>query len=193
MTNIIKFFKKYEFDFWFKYLIILFLFILIFISIILFSFNNNYYLGVFFINNTSMRIFTNNVNSFKRNYRISKSKIPSEELSSNLKSILYGLILGDLYCQKQTPKSNVRLTFVECYLHKEYIIHLFQLFEIYCNSSYIIRSTFDKRTNKYYENIYFNTMTSPIFNEFYDLFYKDGKKIIPKNIGELLTPISLAY
>jgi hypothetical protein len=36
-------------------------------------------------------------------------------------------------------------------------------------------------------------MTSPIFNEFYDLFYKDGKKIIPKNIGELLTPISLAY
>lgn len=27
----------------------------------------------------------------------------------------------------------------------------------------------------------------------YNLFYVDGKKVLPSNIGELLTPLSLAY
>jgi len=39
----------------------------------------------------------------------------------------------------------------------------------------------------------FNTNTLPIFNEFYELFYLEGKKVVPKNIGDLLTPIGLAY
>jgi hypothetical protein len=34
----------------------------------------------------------------------------------------------------------------------------------------------------------------PCFNEYYDLFYLNGKKkVVPKNIGELLIARSLAY
>jgi hypothetical protein len=33
----------------------------------------------------------------------------------------------------------------------------------------------------------------PCFNELYDLFYVNGVKIIPLNIGELLTARGLAY
>ena len=36
-------------------------------------------------------------------------------------------------------------------------------------------------------------MTMPCLNYYHDLFYKNKIKIIPKNIGELLTPVGLAY
>jgi LAGLIDADG DNA endonuclease family len=36
-------------------------------------------------------------------------------------------------------------------------------------------------------------MTIPIFNEFRDLFYPNGIKIVPKNIEDLLTVTGLAY
>jgi LAGLIDADG DNA endonuclease family len=37
------------------------------------------------------------------------------------------------------------------------------------------------------------TYSLPCFNELFDLFYLDGKKIVPSNIAELLTPLGLAY
>ena len=39
----------------------------------------------------------------------------------------------------------------------------------------------------------FNTYYLPCFNEFYSLFYPIDKKVIPLNIGELLTDKGLAY
>lgn len=50
-----------------------------------------------------------------------------------------------------------------------------------------------KSTNKVYSTLYLNTRSLPCFNEFYSLFYLNGKKIVPKNIGKLLTARSLAY
>ena len=51
----------------------------------------------------------------------------------------------------------------------------------------------DPRTGKIYSSVSFNTCSLPCFNYLYNLFYLDGKKVIPSNIGELLTPLSLAY
>jgi hypothetical protein len=47
-------------------------------------------------------------------------------------------------------------------------------------------------TNKTHKGISFTTLSLPCFNEFRSLFYKDGK-IVPLNIGDLLTPSGLAY
>ena len=54
-------------------------------------------------------------------------------------------------------------------------------------------SYFDSRTDKHYSRISFYTLTSPVFTEFYDIFYLNGVKILPPNIGELLTARGLAY
>ena len=51
----------------------------------------------------------------------------------------------------------------------------------------------DKRTGKIYSRISFNTYSLPCFNEFYNLFYSEGKKVVPVNILELLSPLSVAY
>ena len=51
----------------------------------------------------------------------------------------------------------------------------------------------DKRTGKIRYNLSFATLALPCFNELYLSFYLDGKKIIPNNIVDLLTSVSLAY
>jgi len=44
-----------------------------------------------------------------------------------------------------------------------------------------------------YSSIRFQTYSLPCFNELYSLFYVDGQKVVPGNIAELMTPLSLAY
>ena len=41
--------------------------------------------------------------------------------------------------------------------------------------------------------IAFKTLSRPCFNEYYDLFYKDKRKIVPKTIQSWWSPRSLAY
>lgn len=79
-------------------------------------------------------------------------------------------------------------------INESYILHLYDLFKDFSPSvprrSDLLR---DKRSDRVYTNIRFETYSLPCFNYYYELFYPQGKKIIPLNIGELLTPVSLAY
>ena len=69
-------------------------------------------------------------------------------------------------------------------VHKEYLEHLYELFKDYCLSEPKISKD---------NSIRFHTRSLQCFNEFYDLFYFEGKKAVPLNIGELLTSVGLAY
>ena len=117
------------------------------------------------------------------------------ELPNNLKNILIGLLLGDLCAQKQTKNSNTMLRFIQGIPNKEYLLHLFELFGNYTrlDQPSIIDRSPDHRTGKIYNCIQFHTYALPCFNELHNLFYVNGKKVVPSNIGELLTPEGLAY
>jgi hypothetical protein len=79
--------------------------------------------------------------------------------------------------------------FEQGYLHKDYIYHLYDIFKSYCNSEPKTSNRLaDKRTGAIYTRIQFVTVSLPCFNEFYACFYPGGKKKVPLNIGELLTP-----
>ena len=79
-------------------------------------------------------------------------------------------------------------------IHQDYIDPLYNLFSNYCSSApKIVESLPDIRTDKIYSSILFTTYTLPCFNELYIIFYLKGKKVIPSNIGDLLTALSLAY
>ena len=116
-------------------------------------------------------------------------------LTDHLKQVLIGLTLGDLSVEKATPNSNVRLRFDQSSLvHSAYLMHLYDLFKDYTLSP--PKSTNrkpDNRTGKVYNSLIFKTRMLPCFNYLWELFYKDRVKIVPMNIGELLTPIGLAY
>ncbi len=126
--------------------------------------------------------------------RLTKEEKEACLLPEVLKQILVGLILGDLHVYKQKLGINTSLVFEQGLVHKDYIYHLYELFEIYCRSSPKISNRLpDKRTGNIYTRIQFNTYSLPCFNEFYNLFYCEGKKIIPGNLSDLLTPLGLAY
>jgi hypothetical protein len=49
------------------------------------------------------------------------------------------------------------------------------------------------RTGKIYNSLNFKTRMLPCFNYLWDLFYLERVKTIPSKIGELLSPIGLAF
>ena len=129
----------------------------------------------------------------KRN-NITRAERLQCSLPQNLQDILVGLILGDLYIQKQKRSVNVNLRFWQGAVHKEYLMHLYDLFQIYCGAApKTISRAPDLRTGKVYSAIYFITYALPCFTPLYELFYPFGKKVVPQNIAELLTPLGLAY
>lgn len=75
--------------------------------------------------------------------------------------------------------------------HKAYIFWLAQeLLPFSLKSRQIVER--DKRTGKHYSRWHFSTKSLPIFDEFRALFYRDGRKIIPPLLYEVLSPLSLA-
>lgn len=124
--------------------------------------------------------------------RLTNIQRDSFSVSPDLHEVIIGISLGDLHINKQCD--NARLMFKQGIVNQDYIYHLFQLFSSYSNmEAPKHREYFDKRTNKVYTSISFNSYSLPSFNYYYELFYVNGVKIIPLNISELLTPRALAY
>jgi LAGLIDADG DNA endonuclease family len=59
-------------------------------------------------------------------------------LNIELKEIIIGLLLGDLFAEKRNINSNTRLQFKQSVKNKTYINHLYSLppglFEVYCST-----------------------------------------------------------
>jgi hypothetical protein len=125
--------------------------------------------------------------------RLTKDERSNFNLPEDLKNISVGLILGDLNIHKL--RVNARLCFKQGIVHKDYIFHLSDLFQNFCSSGpKTCNPAVDGRTGKVYPFLYFKTYTLFCFTELYELFYTaSGKKVVPLNIGEVLTPIGLAY
>ena len=129
--------------------------------------------------------------SFK-NYikRINKDERSKFKLDSHLKQVLIGTILGDVHFRRFSKKANVRVVFRQGSKNSSYLLHLYDLFQEFVLAPPAISSSIDKGKIKH--SISFATLCLPCFNEFYDTFYLNGRKIIPLNISDLLTPVSLA-
>lgn len=117
-------------------------------------------------------------------------------LPKDLQEILIGLLLGGVCAQdqKRLTKGRTCLYFEQSIKNKDYIFHLFELFKHHSRSEPKISERIaDKRSGKIYTRVQFATNALSCFNELYHTFYPKGKKIVPWNIEELLTPLGLAY
>jgi len=110
-------------------------------------------------------------------------------LSNKQKSVLVGTLLGD---------GGLRDRGLNCRLHikhsanqVELVRYKHQIFSNITSMPVIIFSQVVGTKN--YSFAEFVTLTHPSFTFYHDLFYPKDKKIIPSNIGEILTdPLSLA-
>lgn len=68
---------------------------------------------------------------------------------------------------------------------------MFNLLSLYC-SSYSVFTKGVRSVNPFFD-LQFFTLALNCFNELHYLFYLAGKKVIPHNIYEILTPVTLAH
>jgi hypothetical protein len=130
----------------------------------------------------------------EQSYKLTKKEKSQLSLSEELRQILVGLLLGDLYAQKPKGGLNIILRFKQSIVHKDYLLHLYDLFKTFSSQApKITNMAPHKITVKVYSSIWFNTYTLPCFVSIYELFYVNGSKVVPSNIAELLTPLGLGY
>lgn len=117
--------------------------------------------------------------------------------SSDLQSILIGIMLGDGSIYRSSPTANARLEISFGKKYEEFAFHLGELFKDYMSNP--VKSLEIKGKNNIYMNFRLKTKTLPLFAYYHDLFYEYNLelnkyiKIVPKNIEEFMDPIVLAY
>jgi len=110
-------------------------------------------------------------------------------------SVIIGSLLGDAYGNKRSGEG-VRICYRQSIRHKEY---LFWLYTFFYNRGYTSNlqprqytRTIKNKEGKIYYGYEFNTFTFRSFSWIHSMFYNNGRKVIPKNIYEYLTPLALA-
>lgn len=104
--------------------------------------------------------------------------------------IIYGLLLGDLFIYRKNNE-NALIRFEQSIIHREYLEHLFEIFKYLGTASASVKTAERKAFNT--SSFYFTTRQLTAITELHKLFYNEGRKIVPLNIGSLLTEKSLAY
>jgi len=107
---------------------------------------------------------------------------------------LIGLLLGDAHAERQKLTGNTRLLFEQSTIHSEYLLMLHEIFEPLVGLSPLLSFRAPNEIKvKVTSTLKFQTLRFTCLNEYHEIFYLNKKKIIPKNIDELLTPIGLAF
>jgi len=101
----------------------------------------------------------------------------------NKMSVFIGILLSDATLQK--GKGDARLQFKQKYSQFEYFYSVFFQLSHYCSKGpYVTKTVLHK---KIHYSLAFTTRSLPCITELYNLFYVEGKKVVPKNLFHLLT------
>jgi len=112
--------------------------------------------------------------------------------------LIIGTLLGDGSLGTETGRT-WRYRAIHKAAHKEYFDHKYDIMRPYCGSPPFFGQTVDRETGKVSYRWMFNTLVSPVFDPFANLFYVYDpaagrcEKIVPANIADYLTPRALAY
>ena len=113
------------------------------------------------------------------------------KLTKRQYEIIVGTVLGDGFLQK-TGKLNSRLRLEHSAKQKEYIFwkvkNLGRVFE----GAPIFLARTHPITKKIYNYFRIQSNSMPELGKIHTIFYPNGKKKIPKNLDEILSPLSLA-
>jgi hypothetical protein len=108
---------------------------------------------------------------------------------------LIGLLLGDVFAERNKPTHNTRLSFEQSQSeHESYLLFLYSLFKnlVGTEPKSPKRKAYSL-TGKFYPSLAFKTLAFPFLNVSHELFYSTGIKSVPQNISDYFTAISLAY
>lgn len=110
---------------------------------------------------------------------------------------MVGIMLSDGHIARRSLTSNPRFIFSQSGKKEKwpYFLLVFDLFKIFCtiDYNYYIKTWIDENTKEEYTSISITTMQLPCFIEIHNTWYINGKKRVPENIMDILTPVGLAH
>lgn len=137
------------------------------------------------------------VKSTKGIKRLTKEERSFYSITDNIGEILVGILLSDGHISRRTKTSNPRFHFHQSgkIQKRPYFYLVYESFKIFCTKDYsnYIRTWIDKKTKQEYSSISFTTMQLPCFISIHNAWYLNGRKRVPNNIMDILTPIGLAH
>ena len=109
-------------------------------------------------------------------------------------SIIFGSLLGDSHAERRVTGNGTRISFMQEASHKEYLLWIHSLIS---NLGYTSQNIPKIQTRlglggKLRYIFRFHSFTYASINWVHDLWYVNGVKCVPKNIGNYLTPLALA-
>ena len=114
-------------------------------------------------------------------------------ISDFQKQVIIGCLLGDGRLECRSKNGNARLRIHHGEKQKNYLFWKYRVFKNIVNSGPKEIFWEDKKRDINCVSWYFHTLTLRELKNFHLLFYDSkGKKILPKNLYNLLTPLSLA-
>lgn len=113
-------------------------------------------------------------------------------LPSQMLSLFTGLLLSDGWLFLASKRSiNACFGFSQSFAHFGYLWHVFTLLAHYCSSYPALRIRM--RLGTVTLSLQFFTRSLPCLTALFNLWYFNGRKIIPANIFHDLTPLALAH
>ena len=121
-----------------------------------------------------------------------RSRILSDELklSEFQEEVLIGMILGDGCLEHRGNSTGAILKICQSLKQQKFVEWLYDVFINFVRTPPKIKIS--HRNGKENYEVRFDTLTHPIFKNFYDLFYRERKKIIPERVDQLLTETAFA-
>ena len=119
-----------------------------------------------------------------------KSFVESIKLSDEQREILVGTLLGDGHLETQNKGRTFRLKVEHSISQKDYTDWLYEKFK---NLTLIGPQVKEQKINgKLYQKYWFSTVSNGAVRFYAQQFYQNGKKVVPKFIAKMVTPLSLA-
>lgn len=112
-------------------------------------------------------------------------------LSDVQRETLVGILLGDACLETQNAGRTYRLKIEQGAAHADYVQHLYEVFREWVLSP--PRSKRGQTKGVTTINLAFQTVSHEGLRHFGELFYRDRRKIVPENIGDILASRGLAY
>ena len=118
----------------------------------------------------------------------------NKPLDKEILEIIYGSLLGDASAEKRKGGKGTRILFYQEGSHSNYLLFLHRLIANlgYCNTKIPKLQTRISNNGKIRKIIKFSTWTYDQFNEIHNNWYINGKKVLPNNIDQFLSPLALA-
>lgn len=114
--------------------------------------------------------------------------------NQDILSIIFGSLLGDSHAERRPTGNGTRISFVQEANHKEYLLWLHTLISNLGYTSPTIPKIQTRLGSggKLRYVIRFHTFTYSSLNFINEIWYVNGVKCVPKNIGDFITPLALA-